>query len=187
MPLLPKSRKARRRLLAVAIAAPILGLAVGLSLWAGRSAVVFFYGPSEAMAQHVPAGRTVRIGGLVQPGTVVKASDGEVRFFIADKAGAVPASFRGELPDLFREGQGVVAQGEFDGRGVFVATQVLAKHDEKYMPKEVVDALKKSGEWQKGEGAPAKPVADAGARFAKGDPALRSERAQSQGAKGAAS
>ena len=77
----------------------------------------------------------------------------------------MPASFRGELPDLFREGQGVVAQGEFDPSGVFVAKQVLAKHDEKYMPKEVVDALKKSGEWQKGDGsAPvpaAKPVADA--------------------------
>jgi cytochrome c-type biogenesis protein CcmE len=91
---------------------------------------------------------------------VIKASDGEVRFAIADKAGSVPASFRGELPDLFREGQGVVAQGEFNPSGVFVAKQVLAKHDEKYMPKEVVDALKKSGEWQKG-GAPGKPVADA--------------------------
>jgi cytochrome c-type biogenesis protein CcmE len=113
----------------------------------------------------VPAGQTVRLGGLVQPGSVIKAADGEVRFAIADKAGAVPTSFRGELPDLFREGQGVVAQGEFNPSGVFVANQVLAKHDEKYMPKEVVDALKKSGEWQKGDGSapiqPTKPVADA--------------------------
>ena len=165
MPILPKSRKARRRLLVVAIAAPILALSVGLTLYASRSAIVFFYGPSQAQAEHVPAGRTVRIGGLVQPGSVIKASDGEVRFAIADKAGAVPTRFRGELPDLFREGQGVVAQGEFDPRGVFVAKQVLAKHDEKYMPKEVVDALKKSGEWQKGDGAsaPPKPVASAGA------------------------
>jgi cytochrome c-type biogenesis protein CcmE len=149
MPLLPKSKKARRRLMVVLIALPVLGLAVGLTLYAMRDAVVFFYGPSQARAEHVPAGRTVRIGGLVEPGSVIKASDGEVRFAIADKAGSVPATFRGELPDLFREGQGVVAQGEFDPEGLFVARQVLAKHDEKYMPKEVVDALKKSGEWRK--------------------------------------
>ena len=134
----------------VALAAPVLALSVGLALYAMRDAVVFFYGPSQAEHEHVPAGRTVRIGGLVQPGSVIKASDGEVRVAIADKAGAVSTSYRGELPDLFREGQGVVAQGEFDHAGVFVAKQVLAKHDEKYMPKEVVDALKKSGEWQKG-------------------------------------
>jgi cytochrome c-type biogenesis protein CcmE len=161
MPILPKSRKARRRLLVLAIAAPILALAVGLSLYAGRSAIVFFYVPSQARAEHVPAGRTVRLGGLVQPGSVIKAADGEVRFSIADQASAIPATFRGELPDLFREGQGVVAQGEFDKSGLFVAREVLAKHDEKYMPKEVVDGLKKSGEWQKGEGAPSKPVAAA--------------------------
>jgi cytochrome c-type biogenesis protein CcmE len=164
MPILPKSRKARRRLLVLAIAAPILALAVGLSLYAGRNAIVFFYGPSQARAEHVPAGRTVRLGGLVQPGSVIKAADGEVRFSIADQASAIPATFRGELPDLFREGQGVVAQGEFNASGVFVAREVLAKHDEKYMPKEVVDALKKSGEWQKGEGAPSKPVAAAAAK-----------------------
>ena len=167
MPILPKSRKARRRLMVVAVAAPILAAAVGLSLWASQSAITFFYLPSEAQAKHVPPGQTVRLGGLVQPGSVMKASDGEVRFSIADKAGAVPASFRGELPDLFREGQGVVAQGEFNPSGVFVAKQVLAKHDEKYMPKEVVEGLKRSGEW-KGEGSvPAKPVADASAAIQK--------------------
>ena len=146
-------------MMVLAIAAPILAMAVGLSLYAGRNAIVFFYGPSEARAQHVPAGRVVRLGGLVQPGSVIKASDGEVRFSIADQASAVQTSFRGELPDLFREGQGVVAQGEFDKSGVFVAREVLAKHDEKYMPKEVVDSLKKSGEWQREGGAPSKPVA----------------------------
>jgi len=161
MPILPKSRKARRRLMVVAVAAPILAAAVGLSLWASRSAIVFFYVPSEARAQHVPAGQTVRLGGLVQPGSVIKEANGEVRFAIADKATAVPATFRGELPDLFREGQGVVAQGEFNASGVFVANNVLAKHDEKYMPKEVVEGLKKSGEW-KGEGSAAStPVAAA--------------------------
>ena len=146
----------------VAVAAPILAAAVGLSLWASRSAIVFFYGPSEAMRQHVPVGQTVRIGGLVRPGSVIKTADGEVRFAIADQAGAVSAAFHGPLPDLFREGQGVVAEGQFDPTGVFVAREVLAKHDEKYMPKEEVEALKKSGEWRKGEGAmPAKPVAEA--------------------------
>ena len=162
MPILPKSRKARRRLLVVAVAAPILAAAVGLSLWASQSAITFFYSPSDTRAKPVPPGQTVRLGGLVQPGSVIKASNGEVRFTIADKAAGVPTSFRGELPDLFREGQGVVAQGEFNSSGVFVANQVLAKHDEKYMPKEVVDALKKSGEWQKGDGSvPSKPIADA--------------------------
>jgi cytochrome c-type biogenesis protein CcmE len=150
MPLLPRSRKARRRLLVVAVAAPILALAVGLSLYAMRDAVVFFYGPSQARAEHVPAGRLVRLGGLVQPGTVVKSADGQVRFSITDNVQAVPIRFQGQLPDLFREGQGVVAQGEFDGAGVFQAREILAKHDEKYMPKEVVDALKKSGHWQEG-------------------------------------
>jgi cytochrome c-type biogenesis protein CcmE len=173
MPILPKSRKARRRLMVVAIAAPILGLAVGLTLYASRTAIVFFYGPTQARAEQsagkLPVARTVRLGGLVQPGSVIKAADGEVRFSITDQVNAVPATFKGELPDLFREGQGVVAQGEFTPGGVFVAREVLAKHDEKYMPKEVVDALKKSGRWKDGEQAQipastaAKPVADAAA------------------------
>jgi cytochrome c-type biogenesis protein CcmE len=148
MPLLPKSRKARRRLLVVAVAAPILALAVGLTLYAMRDAVVFFYGPSQAQAEHVPAGRLVRIGGLVQAGSVIKGPDGEVRFAITDNVHAVSTRYKGELPDLFREGQGVVAQGAFDDAGVFQAREILAKHDEKYMPKEVVDALKKSGQWR---------------------------------------
>jgi cytochrome c-type biogenesis protein CcmE len=134
----------------VAVAAPILALAVGLSLYAMRDAVIFFYGPSQARAEHVPAGRLVRIGGLVQPGTVVQSANGLVRFSITDNVNAVPTQYRGQLPDLFREGQGVVAQGEFDDAGQFQAREILAKHDEKYMPKEVVDALKKSGQWRQG-------------------------------------
>jgi cytochrome c-type biogenesis protein CcmE len=148
MALLPKSPKARRRLTVLAAAAPILALAVGLSLYAMRDAVVFFYGPSEAKARHVPAGQTVRIGGLVAPGSVHRDGNGTLQFDIADHAGKVTAVYHGEPPDLFREGQGVVAQGEFDTSGDFEASQVLAKHDERYMPKEVVDALKKSGEWR---------------------------------------
>jgi cytochrome c-type biogenesis protein CcmE len=150
MSLLPKSRKARRRLTVLAAAAPILALAVGLSLYAMRDAVVFFYGPSEAHAKAIPEGRTVRIGGLVERGSVVKAGD-EVRFGITDNQSVVKAVYKGELPDLFREGQGVVAQGSFDAQGGFHASQVLAKHDERYMPREVVKALKEKGEWRRGE------------------------------------
>ena len=148
MGLLPKSRKARRRLTAVAFAAPILGLAVGLSLYAMGDAAVFFYSPAQARAKHVPAGRLVRLGGLVQMGSVKKLDDGEVRFEVTDRAAAAQVVYRGDLPDLFREGQGVVTQGVFRPDGVFEAREVLAKHDEKYMPKEVADALKKSGEWR---------------------------------------
>jgi len=151
MGLLPKSRKARRRLMVVAAAAPILALAVGLSLFAMRDAVVFFYGPSEARAERVPAGRVVRIGGLVEVGSLVKDADGRSVFAITDNVQSVRAVYRGDLPDLFREGQGVVAQGAFDAAGDFQAKQVLAKHDERYMPREVVKALKESGEWQRGE------------------------------------
>ena len=162
MSLFPKSRKARRRLTVIAAAAPVLAVAVALSLYAMRDAVVFFYGPSEAQARHVPAGRVVRIGGLVEPGTISRRPDGTLAFRIADHSAQVTALYHGEPPDLFREGQGVVAQGEFNPSGVFVAKEVLAKHDEKYMPKEVVDALKKSGEWQKGDGsAPAAPIVQA--------------------------
>jgi cytochrome c-type biogenesis protein CcmE len=153
MPLLPKSKKARRRLMAVGFAAPILALAVGLSLYAMGDAAVFFYSPSDAKTKGVPTGKVVRIGGLVQPGSVRTHPDGRVEFAVTDNKAVAPISYQGDLPDLFREGQGIVAQGAFDGTGVFVAREVLAKHDEKYMPKEVADALKKSGEWNRGQTA----------------------------------
>jgi cytochrome c-type biogenesis protein CcmE len=158
MGLLPKSRKARARLTAIAVAAPILGAAVGLSLYAMRDAVVFFYAPSKAQAEHVPAGRVVRIGGLVEAGSLSKNPDGTVRFRVTDNVASTPVVYRGDLPDLFREGQGVVTQGRFDGKGDFHADQVLAKHDEKYMPREVVQALKASGEWREGQGGAAAPA-----------------------------
>jgi cytochrome c-type biogenesis protein CcmE len=148
MSFLPKSRKARRRLTVVAIAAPVLALAAGLSLYAMGDAAVFFYSPAQAAEKHVPAGRTIRLGGLVETGSVSKAPDGTVSFGVTDKKDTAKVVFKGDLPDLFREGQGVVAQGAFDPGGVFIAREVLAKHDEKYMPKEVADALKKNGEWR---------------------------------------
>ena len=152
---LPKSPKARRRLTLVAAIAPVLAIAVGLTLWGLKDSISFFYTPSQADAAKPPPGRSIQLGGLVSPGSVVKHSDGRVDFVVADKIATDKVSFQGDLPDLFREGQGIVAVGAFRQDGVFEAKQVLAKHDERYMPKEVVDALKKSGEWRAGQGAPA--------------------------------
>ncbi len=151
---LPRSRTARRRLTVVAVAAPVVVLAAGLSMYALGDAAVFFYSPSQAQQKHVPAGRLVRIGGLVEQGTVRREGGGVVRFAVTDRAVACPVEFRGDLPDLFREGQGVVAQGVYRPDGVFEAREVLAKHDERYMPKEVTDSLKKSGEWRPDGAAP---------------------------------
>ena len=148
MAFLPRSRKARRRLLAVAVAAPVLALAAGLSLYAMGDGVEFFYTPAEAAAKHVPAGRTVRLGGLVEAGSVAHRPDGAVLFSVTDHRAVDRVLYRGELPDLFREGQGVIARGAFTADGAFEAKEVLAKHDEKYMPKEVAAALKKSGQWR---------------------------------------
>ena len=149
----PTSRKARRRMTVIAVAAPVLAGAVGLSLYALRDTVSYFYTPAQAQAAAVPAGRTVRLGGLVETGSVHKLSDGRVEFTVGDGVAASRVSYRGDLPDLFREGQGIVALGAFDAAGRFEARQVLAKHDETYMPREVADALKASGEWR-GPAAP---------------------------------
>lgn len=152
MSLLPKSPKARRRLTLIAAIAPVLALAVGLTLWGLRGSISFFYTPSQAAAAKPAPGRSVQLGGLVEKGSVVKKADGEVDFVVADQHNADKVVFQGDLPDLFREGQGVVAVGAFRPDGVFEAKTVLAKHDEKYMPKELADQLKKQGEWR-GDGA----------------------------------
>ena len=151
---LPKSRKARRRLLLVAAIAPILALAVGLTLWGLSDSISYFYTPSQADAANPPPGRAIQLGGLVEVGSVVKHPDGQVDFSIRDRISADRVSFQGDLPDLFREGQGIVATGAFRPDGVFQAKQVLAKHDEKYMPRDVAKALKKQGDWR-GDGAAA--------------------------------
>ena len=152
MAFLPRSRTARRRLMTVAVAAPVLIVAVGVALYAMRGSISFFYTPSQALAAHVPAGRAIQLGGLVRAGSVVKKADGEVDFVVADRAAASPVVYKGELPDLFREGQGVVAIGAYGTGGVFTASQILAKHDERYMPPELARALKAQGEWR-GDGA----------------------------------
>jgi cytochrome c-type biogenesis protein CcmE len=155
---LPKSPKARRRLTLLCAIAPVLALAVGLTLWGLGDSVSFFYTPSQADAAKPAPGRAVQLGGLVAAGSVVKHPDGRVEFTVADKVAADRVVFQGDLPDLFREGQGVVAVGAFREDGVFVATRVLAKHDEKYMPREISKALKEQGEWR-GDGATPNPSA----------------------------
>jgi len=151
---LPKSPKARRRLWIVAAVAPVLSLAAGLSLWAMSGSVTYFFSPSEATAEAAPEGRAIRLGGLVEAGSVERLADGQVRFAVTDNAATTVVAFQGDLPDLFREGQGIVAQGAFDADRTFRATEVLAKHDETYMPREVADRLKASGEWRPNAGSP---------------------------------
>jgi cytochrome c-type biogenesis protein CcmE len=154
MSLLPRSRTARRRLMVFGAAAPILCLAVGLTLFGLRDSISYFYTPAQARAAHVEAGRTIQLGGLVTPGSVRRLAGDEIDFVIADRVAESKVVYRGALPDLFREGQGVVAQGAYGQDGVFQATQVLAKHDEKYMPREVAQALKAQGEWRGNGAAP---------------------------------
>lgn len=150
---LPKSPKARRRLYLVAAIAPVLALAVGLTLWGLSDSISFFYTPAQAAEAKPPVGRSIQLGGLVEGGSVVKHSDGRVEFTVADQLATTRIHFSGDLPDLFREGQGIVATGSFRADGDFEAKQVLAKHDERYMPREITKALKEQGEWR-GEGAP---------------------------------
>ncbi|MFI4935920.1 MAG: cytochrome c maturation protein CcmE [Caulobacterales bacterium] len=169
MSLLPRSRTARRRLMTLAVAAPVLALAVGVALYAMRGSISFFYTPSQALQAHVPPGRAIQLGGLVRAGSVVKKADGEIDFVVADRISSSPVTFRGELPDLFREGQGVVAIGAYDPSGAFTATQILAKHDERYMPPQLTAALKKQGEWR-GDGATPSYAAPGGAAPSYGAP-----------------
>lgn len=160
---LPKSPKARRRLTVVAAVAPVLALAVGLALWGLRDSISFFYTPSQAEAAKPAPGKSVQLGGLVEAGSVLKHPDGSVEFTVTDNAATDRVVFDGDLPDLFREGQGIVAIGSYRADGIFEAKRVLAKHDEKYMPREVSKALKAQGEWY-GDGAQPKHSPGAAAR-----------------------
>jgi cytochrome c-type biogenesis protein CcmE len=143
-----------RRALAIAAGLGALAIATTLVLNAFRSNLVFFYSPSQVAAQEAPQGRAFRIGGLVEDGSL-KRDPGSltVRFVVTDMAQRVPVSYTGLLPDLFKEGKGVVAQGKLGPDGLFVADQVLAKHDENYMPPEAADALEKARHGQ----LPSKP------------------------------
>ena len=145
----PASLRKRRRLSFLIIGVIMLGFAVTLVLVALEDNIVFFYSPSDAVARSIAPGEYFRLGGLVKEGSVSKSENGLVtNFEITDNNHTIKVTFRGILPDLFREGQGVVTQGVMQPEGVFVAREVLAKHDENYMPPEVAEALKKSGDWK---------------------------------------
>lgn len=134
-----------KRFVAIAAALAALGGATALVLNAFQSNLVFFFSPSQIASKEAPVGKSFRLGGLVQTGTVAREQDGvTVRFAVTDTAHTVPVVYRGILPDMFREGKGVVAQGRLDAGGVFRAEQVLAKHDENYMPPEAAAALEQA-------------------------------------------
>lgn len=148
----------------IAGALGVLAIAVGLVLMALRDSIVFFHTPSDLSAKAVPVGQRIRLGGLVATGSVKRGQGAEVEFAITDTAEQVRVLYRGVLPDLFREGQGVVTEGRLEDGKVFRADTVLAKHDETYMPPEVAKALKEKGLWQHGGKTPAgatpQPVSD---------------------------
>ncbi len=123
----------------------VLGVATVLILNAFQSNLVFFFTPSQVANGEVPQGRSFRIGGMVEDGSLVRENDGlTVRFIVTDTAKRVPVTYKGILPDLFKEGKGAVAQGKLNADGTFVASEVLAKHDENYMPPEAAEALAKA-------------------------------------------
>lgn len=125
-----------------------LGMATGLTFVALGQKTSYFYMPGDLVQAQVPPGQRIRLGGLVEKGTVVRGQGTTVSFGVTDTHSSVAVSYKGILPDLFREEQGIVAEGSFDASGKFVADSVLAKHDETYMPKEVADGLKAKGVWQ---------------------------------------
>lgn len=140
----------RRRLAFVFALLAASGGGAALIIYALKDNVLYFYSPSDVVAKHVQPGIAFRIGGLVETGSLHRGAGAGVTFVVSDGKATVPVSYDGILPSLFREGQGVVALGALTPSGSFAATEVLAKHDERYMPPEVVDALKRSGRWKEG-------------------------------------
>lgn len=145
----------QKRLAVIAGGVGFIALAVLLVLFAFSRSVAYFYMPGDLVNNPLPPGTRIRLGGLVAVGSVERGTGSTVRFAVTDNSGdIVPVRYTGILPDLFREGQGIVAEGRFEsGTDVFTADTVLAKHDERYMPKEVADRLKAEGRWKEGEGA----------------------------------
>jgi cytochrome c-type biogenesis protein CcmE len=145
-----------RRLSLIAVSLAVVGFAVAIALYSLGDSIVFFFSPTEVVEKAVQPGARLRVGGLVKAGSVIKLSGENVSFVVTDGANELRVAYQGLLPDLFREGQGVVAEGVLEAPGRMRAETILAKHDERYMPREVVEALKKQGRWQEGEGV-AKP------------------------------
>ena len=141
----------QRRLTLIGASLAVLAIAAALVLGALRDLIVFFNSPTDVAEKRIPLGTRMRIGGLVKPGSLQRGDNLQVSFAVTDGNADIAVRYQGIVPDLFREGQGVVAEGKLESGGVLAADTVLAKHDERYMPREVVDALKKSGRWQEGE------------------------------------
>lgn len=141
----------QRRLVLIGTSLGVLAIAAALVLGALRDSIVFFNSPTDVAEKSIPPGTRMRIGGLVKPGSLQRGDNLQVSFAVTDGKTDIAVRYQGIVPDLFREGQGVVAEGRLESGRVFAADTVLAKHDERYMPREVVDALKKSGRWQEGE------------------------------------
>ena len=146
----------RKRISLIVAAGLTLASAAGLVLIALSQNITFFRSPSDILSLQIAPGTRMRIGGLVQSGTLVRSNASDVAFAVTDGSHHIAVAYQGLLPDLFREGQGVVAEGRLQQDGSFLADTILAKHDETYMPREVVDALKRQGRWQEG-GVPASP------------------------------
>ncbi|WP_096174691.1 cytochrome c maturation protein CcmE [Cohaesibacter sp. ES.047] len=138
----------QRRMTMIGGAGAVLFAAVGLILFALQDQIVFFNSPSDVVEKGVQPGQRIRLGGLVKQDTVMRGQGTEISFVVTDGGSDVKVAYNGILPDLFREGQGVVTEGSLTPEGVFAADTVLAKHDETYMPKEVAAALKEQGHWQ---------------------------------------
>jgi cytochrome c-type biogenesis protein CcmE len=139
----------QRRLVLIGSSLAVLVLAVGLMLTAFKDSIVFFNSPTDVVEKQVAPGARIRLGGLVKEGSITRGDNLQVRFEVTDGRNTIPVAYQGLLPDLFREGQGVVTEGALDRAGLFKADSVLAKHDENYMPREVVESLKARGEWQR--------------------------------------
>jgi cytochrome c-type biogenesis protein CcmE len=142
----------QRRLILIGASVGVLAVATAMVLGALRDSIVFFNSPTDVAEKSVSPGRRIRIGGLVKPGSLERGDNLQVRFAVTDGKTDISVHYQGIVPDLFREGQGVVAEGKLEPGDTLAADTVLAKHDERYMPREVVDALKKAGRWQEGEG-----------------------------------
>jgi cytochrome c-type biogenesis protein CcmE len=141
----------QKRLMMLSGGLAVLAVAAGLVLYAMRDNIVFFYTPSDITEKAIAPGTRIRLGGLVEKGSFKKGEGAVVNFTVTDTLKNIPVTYTGQLPDLFREGQGVVTEGALDATGLFVADNVLAKHDENYMPKELADSLKEKGVWNEGK------------------------------------
>lgn len=138
----------QRRLSLIGTAVGVLALALGMVLYAMRDTIVFFYPPSEIATKGVRPGTRLRLGGLVGEGSIRRGEAQAISFSVRDASASIPVRYKGLVPDLFREGQGVVAEGVLTASGVFEADTVLARHDETYMPREVAEALRAQGMWK---------------------------------------